>query len=336
MEVDPRTIQDSNEAACKPDSFNLVSVVVPAYNEEANLKALHEKLASALNNSGFPYEIIYVDDGSTDSSFDRLREISTTSKYVTVIRFRRNFGQTAAISAGINQAAGDVLVFIDADLQNDPEDIPILLKKLQEGFDVVSGWRRLRQDAWLTRTLPSTLANRIISWVTGVWIHDYGCTLKAYRRDLIEHLRLYGDMHRFIPALAANVGASITEVEVRHHPRKHGASKYGIGRTLRVLLDLATVKFLSAFPSSPIYLFGTLGVLMILCSFVSGIGMVVHKYAHGISFIQTPLLLLSALLFLLGSQAILLGLTTELLLRTYHESQGKPTYVIRQILPKKD
>lgn len=313
-----------------------VSVVVPVYNEQDNIGPLHERIAAVLSALGRDSEIIYVDDGSTDQSLDMLKRIAESDERATVIQLRRNFGQTAAMSAGIDHAKGEVIVLMDADLQNDPADIPTLLAKIDEGYDLVSGWRRNRQDHWLWRKFPSYVANRIISVITGVHLHDYGCTLKAYRREVLENIRLYGEMHRFIPAFVGLVGGLVAEVPVDHHPRIHGTSKYGLGRTFRVILDLFTVKFLGSYAKSPIYLFGGSGLILVGISVATGFGMVVQKVVYGVSFIQTPLLLLSALFFILGFQSILLGLTAELLVRTYHESQGKPTYVIRRVFSSRN
>jgi glycosyltransferase involved in cell wall biosynthesis len=307
-----------------------LSIVIPVYNEVQNLANLHRELLTVLSGLFLDYEIIYVDDGSTDESLALLKEIAADQDAVTVIQLRRNFGQTAAISAGIDCARGQVVVCLDADLQNDPADIPRLLAKLEEGYDLVSGWRQERQDHWLWRRSISVVANWVISLITKVKLHDYGCTLKAYRRDLLNHIRLYGQMHRFIPALAMHVGASMAEIPVNHHPRRHGKSHYGLGRTLIVILDLVTIKFISSSPH-PINLFGGSGLALIGLSFLTGTIMVVQKVAYNHSLIQTPLLLLSALLFILGFQSILMGLTAELIIRTYHESQNKPIYIIRQI-----
>jgi len=318
-------------AAAQP----FLSLVIPVYNECQNLRSLHEGLLAVLSEMEFDYEIIYVDDGSTDQGLTILKEIAVDHKSVAVIQLRRNFGQTAAISAGIDLARGQVLVCLDADLQNDPADIPRLLAKLEEGYDLVSGWRQNRQDHWLWRKLISAVANRIISSITKVRLHDYGCTLKAYRRDLLNHIRLYGQMHRFIPALAVLVGATLAEVPVNHRPRLHGKSKYGLGRTFNVVLDLLTVKYLSSFSIHPLNIFGGSGLALIGLSFVTGTIMLIQKLAYNQSIIQTPLLLLSALLFILGFQSILLGLAAELLIRTYYESQNKPIYVIRQVFSSK-
>ena len=309
-----------------------LSVVIPVYNEEENLPILQQQLAATLNALELPYEIIYVDDGSTDGSLAALQDIVRSDGNVRVIELRRNFGQTAAISAGLDFSQGRIIVCLDADLQNDPDDIPKLLAKIDEGYDLVSGWRKNRQDHWLSRTVVSSVANWFISLITDVKLHDYGCTLKAYRRDLLHHIRLYGQMHRFIPALAVLVGAKIVEIPVNHRPRRYGKSKYGLNRMFTVLLDLVTVKFLGSFSSHPINLFGGSGLFLIGSSLITGLIMVFQKIVYQQSFIQTPLLLLSALLFILGFQSILMGLSAELLIRTYHESQGKPTYIIRRIM----
>lgn len=308
-----------------------LSIVVPLYNEYQNIQALHDDLTAVLVEMPLDYEIIYVDDGSTDQSLAALKEIAVADTAVTVIQLRRNFGQTAAISAGIDLATGKVVVCMDADLQNDPADIPRLLAKLDEGYDLVSGWRQQRQDHWFWRKSVSSIANRLISVITKVKLHDYGCTLKAYRRDLLSHIRLYGQMHRFIPALAVLVGASMVEIPVNHRPRVHGKSNYGLGRTFRVILDLFTVKFLSSFSVHPLHLFGGSGLALIGLSFIAGTIMVFRKLVYGLSIVQTPLLLLSALLFILGFHSILMGLTAEMVIRTYYESQNKPIYVIRQV-----
>ncbi|MBF6612638.1 MAG: glycosyltransferase family 2 protein [Chloroflexi bacterium] len=308
------------------------SIIVPVYDEEDNLPLLHSRITEAMQPLGATYEIIYVDDGSRDASFTRLSEIAAHDPNVVVVQFRRNFGQTAALAAGIAKSCGDNLVFMDADLQNDPADIPQLLEKLEQGFDVVSGWRVNRQDAAFSRKLPSRLANGLISAVTGVHLHDYGCTLKAYRREVVEHIELYGEMHRFIPAHAAWVGATITEIPVQHHPRIHGKSKYGIARTLKVILDLLTVKFLGSYSTKPIYIFGGLGLSSIAVSFVSIAIATMDKLLNGVSLIQSPLLLLTAMLFIIGVQLVLMGFIAEIGVRTYHESQSKPTYVVRRVV----
>ncbi len=329
------TTANPDETALTGPAEHFLSLVIPVYNEYPNLSALHQDLLATLSEMAVDYEIIYVDDGSTDQSLTILREIAARDEAVTVIQLRRNFGQTAAISAGIDFATGQVVVCMDADLQNDPADIPRLLAKLAEGYDLVSGWRKKRQDHWLWRKLISTVANRVISLITKVKCHDYGCTLKAYRRDLLDHIRLYGQMHRFIPALAVFVGASLAEIPVNHRPRLHGKSNYGLGRIFIVILDLLTVKFLGSFSMHPLNLFGGSGLALIGLSFVTGTIMVFRKLVYNQSIVQTPLLILSALLFILGFHSILMGLTAELVIRTYFESQNKPIYVIRQIFGSK-
>lgn len=309
--------------------------MVPVYNELDNLEPLHGQLTEAL--TGRAYELIFVDDGSTDGSLERLETIvERDSEHSRLIEFRRNFGQTAAIAAGIDHTRGEVIVLIDADLQNDPRDIPALLEKIDEGYDLVSGWRKDRKDPFLTRRLPSMVANWLISVVTDVRLHDYGCTLKAYRREVLEGFRLYGEMHRFIPAFAGSVGARIVEMPVRHHPRRHGHTKYGLGRTLKVVLDLFTVKFLMSYSNKPIYLFGGAGILLIMPSALILLFLMVRRLALGTSVLASPLFGTSTMFMILGFQSILMGLIAELLVRTYHESQAKPTYTIRKVLPPTD
>jgi glycosyltransferase involved in cell wall biosynthesis len=310
-----------------------VSVVIPVYNEVGSLEPLHQEFGRSL--AALDYELIYVDDGSTDGSAETLERLAgQDSRHTTLVTLRRNFGQTAAIAAGIDYARGDVIVLIDADQQNDPADIPALVARIEEGYDVVSGWRRKRQDAFLTRTLPSKIANGLISWVTGVPLHDYGCTLKAYRREILEGFRLYGEMHRFIPAYAGSVGARIVEVPVNHRPRTQGRTKYGLDRTLKVVLDLLTVKFLVGFSSKPIYLFGGAGLLLIIPSLLTLIFLLIRRVFFQVSVITSPLFQTSTMLFILGFQSILMGLIAELLVRTYHESQAKPTYAVRKVIPR--
>ena len=307
-----------------------LSVVVPVYNEEENVQGIHREVMAALGESGLDFELIMVDDGSTDGSYRLLREIAVNDARVKVIRIRRNFGQTAAMAAGFDAASGRVVIPMDGDLQNDPADIPRLMAKIDEGFDVVSGWRRDRKDAFLNRILPSLLANHFISGMTGIRLHDYGCTLKAYRREVLDGINLYGEMHRFVPALVSQVGARVTEIAVNHRPRRHGKSKYGIFRTLRVILDLLTVKFLLNYSTRPIQLFGRLGVYTLLASFLSG-GMTIYmKIFQHTSMNRNPLLLLTALLLFMGVQFIVLGLLGELNARTYYEAQGKPIYVVKE------
>ncbi len=310
-----------------------LSVVIPVYNERENLPLLSKALHEALAECRYEWEAVLVDDGSTDGSAEVLRELAKEDPaHIRVVFLRRNFGQTAAIAAGIDYSQGDVVVLMDADLQNDPRDIPMLIAKLEEGYDVVSGWRKDRKDAFFTRVLPSHLANALISWVTGVHLHDYGCTLKAYRREVLEGFRLYGEMHRFIPAYAAAVGARITELPVRHHPRKFGKSKYGLMRTLKVLLDLFTVKFLLSYFHKPIYLFGGVGLALILPSTLLLIFLIIRRIFWSVALFTSPLFQLSLMFIILGFQSLLMGLIAELLVRTYHEAQGKPTYTVREVL----
>jgi len=307
-----------------------LSVVIPVFNEQENISPLHEALSEALK--GRDYELVFVDDGSTDTSLEALTDIAKKDpEHTLVIELRRNFGQTAAIAAGIDHSRGEVIVTIDADLQNDPADIPLLMDKIEEGYDVVSGWRINRQDKLFTRRIPSQIANWIISKVTGVSLHDYGCTLKAYRREVLEGFRLYGEMHRFIPAYAGWVGAKMIEIPVRHHPRRYGKAKYGLERTLKVILDLFTVKFLISYANKPIYLFGGTGAGLIFISFILLGVLVGRRIVLDEHLIRSPLLLLTTMLFILGFQSILLGLIAELLVRTYHESQAKPTYSVRSV-----
>ncbi len=309
-----------------------LSVIIPAYNEEDNILPMYSELVESLAPLGCEYEMIFVNDGSTDGTYEKLEGLSDIDS-VKVFHLRKNFGQTAAIMAGIDNAVGDILVFIDCDLQNDPRDIKALLTKLDEGYDVCSGWRKDRKDTLVTRTLPSKAANFLISKISGLHLHDYGCTLKAYRREVIEQVRLYGEMHRFIPIYAAMNGAEIAEITVNHRERIHGVSKYGLNRIFKVFLDLIVVKFLMKHSQKPIYLFGGCGLCFFLVSFFAFTFMVYLKLANGVSFIVTPLLLLSTFSFMTGTIAILLGLVAEILTRTYYESQGKMTY---QLIKKRD
>jgi glycosyltransferase involved in cell wall biosynthesis len=292
------------------------------------LRALLERLRQVLDDQPIAWEIIFVDDGSHDGSGAILADLALTDDRVKVVKFRRNFGQTAAMMAGVDFSSGDVIIPIDADLQNDPRDIPLLLKKLEEGYDVVSGWRRDRKDARVRRNLLSRIANTLISWISGVRLHDYGCTLKAYRRRVIKDVRLYGEMHRFIPIYASWMGARITEIPVAHHPRAHGRSNYGVERILKVVLDLIVVKFLARYAEKPMYIFGTAGIISLLVSAASAAWAVYLKIVDGISFILTPLPLLFVLSAITGVMCILMGLTSELVTRTYFESQGKTTYLV--------
>ena len=310
-----------------------LSIVIPLFNEEESVEPLYAQLQEALESLERNYEIIVVDDGSTDRSFELLKGLHAQDKRLKVIRFRRNFGQTAAFAAGFEHAQGRVVVTMDADLQNDPADIPRLLEKLGEGYDVVSGWRVERwKSAWLTRRLPSVVANRLISETTGVHLHDYGCSLKAYRSEVVKNINLYGELHRFIPAMASWMGVSVTEIPVHYQPRQFGRSKYGLSRTIKVVLDLLTVRFLLSYATRPIHIFGSLGLAMSGLGGILGLYLSVVKLALGQDIGSRPLLLLAILLMVLGVQMITMGLLGELVVRTYHESQGKRIYVVREIL----
>jgi glycosyltransferase involved in cell wall biosynthesis len=311
-----------------------LSIVIPVYNENENLPLLYQAIHQALQDlPGLSWEMVLVDDGSTDGSVAVLEGMAASDPLHTrVVLLRRNFGQTAAIAAGIDHSQGEVIVLMDADLQNDPADIPMMLEKLDQGYDVVSGWRVNRQDTFLTRVLPSQIANGLISTVTGVHLHDYGCTLKAYRREVITGFRLYGEMHRFIPAYAYSVGARMIEVPVHHHPRRFGKAKYGLTRTLKVVLDLFTVKFLISYANKPIYLFGGAGILLIALSAVLMLFLMVRRLVWMISVFDSPFFQMSTMFMILGFQSILMGLIAEMLVRTYHESQRKPTYTIRKAM----
>jgi len=309
-----------------------LSVVIPIRNEAPSLKELHRELTQVLGAWGRSYEIIVVDDGSTDGSFEILEELHRLDPRLRVIRLRRNFGQTAAFSAGFAHARGRLIVTSDGDLQNDPADIPAMVRKLETGYDIVCGWRRDRKDAFFSRLVPSMIANRLISVATGVRLHDYGCSLKVFRSEVVKPLKLYGEMHRFIPAIASEQGVAIAEVEVNHRPRRHGSSKYGMSRTIRVILDLLTVKFLLSYSTRPLQIFGLIGLLL------GGIGFVITAYLAYVRLIgeqsiaNRPLLFFGGLLILSGLQLVTVGLLAEIQARTYHESQDKPIYAIREIL----
>ncbi len=311
-----------------------LSIVIPVYNEVDSLPILHQAICQAMDSlPDLCWETVLVDDGSSDGSMDAIQSLAKQDpQHITAVILRRNFGQTAAIAAGIDHASGDVIVLLDADLQNDPADIPMMLEKIDQGYDVVSGWRVNRQDTFVTRTLPSRIANWLISTVTGVHLHDYGCTLKAYRKEVLTGFRLYGEMHRFIPAYAYSVGARMIEMPVNHHARKFGRTKYGLNRTIKVVLDLFTVKFLMSYANKPIYLFGGAGLLLILSSLVAFLFLLVRKIWAGIGILSSPLFQLATMATILGAQSILMGLIAELLARTYHESQAKPIYIIRTVI----
>ncbi len=309
-----------------------ISLVVPLYNEEENVQLLYQELKSVLDTMQWQSEIVFIDDGSQDGTVRILEKIQAQDSAVRVVSLRRNFGQTAAMTAGFDHACGKIIVTMDGDLQNDPHDIPKLIEKLNEGFDVVTGWRFDRQDPFLSRRLPSQMANRLISWVTGVRLHDYGCTLKAFRREVIQNINLYGEMHRFIPAIASGMGISFTEVKVNHRPRRFGKSKYGISRTIRVVLDLITVKFMLSYATRPLHVFGTVGVFSSALGILIGLIMTVQRQFFGVALANRPLLLLAVLLIFMGIQFVTIGLLAELVVRTYHESQKKPIYFVRKVL----
>jgi glycosyltransferase involved in cell wall biosynthesis len=313
-----------------------LSIVLPVYNEAENIPRLYAELVPVLEATGRSFEIIAVDDGSRDDSFSQLKSLRANDDRLRVIRFRRNFGQTAAFAAGFDRARGDVVITMDADLQNDPADIPKLLAKIDEGYDVVSGWR---QDRWkegissfFTRRVPSAMANWLISRVTGVYLHDYGCALKTYRREVTREVRLYGDLHRFIPAIASYFGVDIAEVPVNYRPRQFGQSKYGMGRTVRVLLDLLTVRFLLSYSTRPIHIFGFLGLLSIALGVGIGVYLTVIKFLYSAALAERPLLLFGILLVMVGVQLVTMGLLGEMVVRTYYESQEKPIYAVREEL----
>ncbi len=307
----------------------MISVLAPLYNEEDNVKLLIEKLFKVLKTLDKPFEVILVNDCSSDDTPARLKKAAELYSEIKVINLRRNSGQTAAMMAGIKYAKGDIIIPIDGDLQNDPEDIPRLLNKLDEGYDVVSGWRKDRKDKAIRRNFVSRVANKVISWISGVKLHDYGCSLKAYRKDVIKNVRLYGEMHRFIPIYASWHGAKVTEIPVQHHPRIHGKSKYGLERIFKVILDLIVVKFMDRYFTKPMYLFGGFGLFCFVAAFLVGFVCLYLKFLHRMSFITTPLPLLCVTLFLIGFMSILMGLLAEIIVRTYFESQNKDVYSVR-------
>ena len=310
----------------------VLSIVVPILNEEESIPPLYTRLTEALEELGKPYEIIAVDDGSRDRSYARLRELADQDPRLRVVRFRRNFGQTAAFAAGFERARGDVVVTIDADLQNDPADIGKLLEKIDEGYDVVSGWRERRQDAFWSRRLPSIVANSLISRVTGVHLHDYGCSLKAYRREIVQDIHLYGELHRFIPAVASWQGVAVAELPVTHHARKFGRSKYGIGRIWRVILDLLTVRFLLSYATRPMQVFGKMGLISFGIGLLLGLYLSYVRLVEGQGIGQRPMLLLAILLVVVGVQLLCMGLLSELVTRVYYEVGDRPIYVVREEL----
>jgi len=322
----------SESVAAERRPYRMLSVIVPAYNEERTIPVLCDRLLAVLDALGTPFEIIFVNDGSKDNTRLALRAAAGRRKEIKVIELKRNSGQTAATMCGIDHASGDIIIPIDADMQNDPADIPLLLAKIAEGYDVVSGWRKDRKDAALRRNLPSRIANRIISFVSRVHLHDSGCTLKAYRLEVLEGVRLYGEMHRLIPVYASWMGARVTEIPVRHHPRAHGSSHYGLERVMKIILDLIVVKFLDRQFMKPIYVFGGFGLFSLAISAIAGTWALYLKFGAGLSLIQTPLPLLAVMTFITGFMCILMGLLSEILMRTYFESQGKTSYSVRERL----
>lgn len=307
-----------------------LSIVIPVYNEEENIKKLHKELADVLGKLGLAYEVIWVNDGSKDASLTVLQTLAKADVHTKVLNFVYNFGQTAAMSAGIKHATGDIIIPMDADLQNDPTDIPQFLSKIEEGYDVVSGWRKDRKDAFVMRKIPSWIANSIIRKITGVNIHDYGCSMKAYKRDLLQGINLYGEMHRFIPAYISWHGGKVTEIVVHHRARIHGETKYGISRTFRVILDLILIKFLSKYMNRPIHFFGGMGFIALFLGFVAAATAIVFKVIHYKTIIETPLPIFSALLIIVGVQLIVMGIIAEMLMRVYYESQNKAPYLIKE------
>ncbi|EAW39203.1 glycosyltransferase family 2 protein [Lyngbya sp. PCC 8106] len=338
MDSLPTSVEPFSSHPLSPETLETpqISIVVPIYNEVESLPRLIEAIQNSLDPTGLTYELICVDDGSRDGSTDLLRKLAATNPILKAVILRRNYGQTPAMSAGFNHSRGEVIVTLDGDLQNDPADIPMLLDKLNEGYDVVSGWRKNRQDKALTRLLPSKIANLIIGRMTDVKLHDYGCSLKAYRAEVAADLKLYGELHRFLPALAVIEGARITEIPVRHHARQFGHSKYGLDRTFRVVMDLLTISFMKKFLTRPMHVFGLLGMLSLLIGVLSGMYLTFLKYGLGQSIGDRPLLILAVLLTLTGIQLFSFGLLAEVLMRTYHESQNRPIYRVREVVTTKN
>jgi glycosyltransferase involved in cell wall biosynthesis len=310
----------------------LVSIVIPVFNEAENVAPLHREIAAAVKDRAEEYEIIFVDDGSSDASLAELKKLRAGDPRVKIIQFRKNFGQSAAISAGFASCRGEVVIAMDADLQNDPADIPRLVDKVEEGFDIVNGWRKDRHDKWLTRKVPSYFGNKLISWITGTRLHDYGCTLRGFRREVVKNLKLYGEMHRYIPAIASRMGIRSSEIPVNHRARKFGRSKYGLGRTFRVVIDLISLKFLLAYSHRPLQIFGGVGLLMIVTGLGCGSYLTYAKFVLNQGIAGRPLLFFTLLMIFLGFQAISLGLLAEMLSRIYHEGFDKNEYAIRELI----
>jgi glycosyltransferase involved in cell wall biosynthesis len=310
----------------------LASIVIPVFNEAENVALLHREIAAAVKGRAEDYEIIFVDDGSSDGSLAELKKLRAGDPRVKIIQFRKNFGQSAAISAGFASCRGEVVIAMDADLQNDPADIPLLVDKVEEGFDIVNGWRKDRHDKWLTRKVPSFFGNKLISWITGTRLHDYGCTLRGFNREVVKNLKLYGEMHRYIPAIASRMGIRSTEIPVNHRARKFGRSKYGLGRTFRVVIDLISLKFLLAYSHRPLQIFGGVGLLMIVAGLACGSYLTYAKFILSQGIAGRPLLFFTLLMIFLGFQAISLGLLAEMLSRIYHEGFDKNEYAIRELI----
>ncbi len=309
-----------------------LSIVIPVYNEKESVEHLYRDLNGALSKLKLRYEVILIDDGSTDGTYDELKKIHNKNSSYMIIRFRRNFGQTSAMSAGFDHSSGDIIITLDADLQNDPGDIPAILAKMDEGYDIVSGWRKDRKDKAVSRRFPSIVANKIISKLTGVNLHDYGCTLKAYRKEVIDNIDLYGEMHRYIPAIASRIGVKVTEIPVMHHSRKFGKSKYGISRTIRVILDIITIKFLLSYSQRPIQIFGLLGLLSGSAGFIITVYLIIMRIFFNVGLADRLLFILSIFMIFIGIQLITMGLLAEMNMRVYHEAQNKPTYVIKDMI----
>jgi len=309
-----------------------LSIIIPIYNERESIGKLYDNLNGALSRMNLKYEVLLIDDGSVDGTFNELLKVHRKNKLFKIIRFRKNFGQTSAISAGFSYAEGEVVVTLDADLQNDPRDIPVLLEKLNEGYDIVSGWRKNRKDKAVTRIFPSIVANKIISKLTGVHLHDYGCTLKAYRKEVVKNINLYGEMHRYIPAIASWMGVKVAEVPVMHHSRKYGKSKYGVSRTIKVILDIITVKFLLSYSQSPIQMFGLLGLFSGMIGFIMTAYLIIMRLFFNQSLADRPLFIISIFMIFIGVQLITIGLLAEVLIRVYHKVQDRTTYVIKDII----
>lgn len=308
-----------------------VSVIIPIFNEEKNIESLHQRLEKVLDDTGLSYEVLFIDDGSQDGSWDEMLKVHQANNRFKIIKFRRNFGQTPAMSAGFDYSKGEIVVTLDADLQNEPEDIPKLVEEMNKGYDVVSGWRKDRKENYLTRRFPSMIANRLISFLTGVRLHDFGCTLKAYRKEVVKNTKVYGEMHRYIPALASWMGINVSEVVVNHNPRKHGKSKYGLNRIFKVFLDIITLKFLLSFSTKPIQIFGLLGIIVVALGGILTLVLIIQRIFFLISLGNRPLFILAIFMVFIGIQFITFGLLAELNIRIYHESQQKPTYFIREI-----